>query len=124
MRSPRTPARTIVPDDIFHQNKRDMKTHTNAKSTRIIETILVLFISSFLYRAIPNLNEMRIFEATFQTFQMDDQYWGHYTHIEFMATNPTPGKAQMPKIVPVWKSPKTFPVLPGKYWLCHRDFEA
>jgi hypothetical protein len=97
-----------------------MKKQTRAKATRIMEIVLVLFIVSVGFRAIPNLNVLHR-----DSPEIDDRYWGNYARVEFMATHPpASAKARTSKVVPERKSPKMFPVLPGKYWLWRRDFRV
>ena len=76
---------------------------TKVKSTLIIEIILVLFIASFVYRAIPNVNMLPSLPASEN--QIDDKEWGQITRMEFMKTKP-------PTSIPALK-----PIRPEKLWL-------
>jgi hypothetical protein len=80
-----------------------MKTHTKPKSTRIMEIILVLFIVSFIYRAIPNVDMLPDLPASEN--QIDDREWGKIARMEFMATHPPAG------------TPTLKPLRPEKFWL-------
>jgi hypothetical protein len=107
-----------------------MKKHTKAKSTRVVEILLSTFILEFVARATPNSNLIpNIPWADARTNgglgNTDDKDWGNYARMEWIATKPpSPTRVRTSKIQPEWKSPKKFPVLPGKFWLWHRNFEA
>jgi hypothetical protein len=73
------------------------------RPARIMETILVLFIVSFLYRAIPNVDVIP--NLPLANGQVDDKTWGTYTRMEFLATRPAP-------VPPTFK-----PVPEQKFWL-------
>jgi hypothetical protein len=62
-----------------------------------MEFILVLFIASFVYRAIPNVDMLPSLPASEN--QLDDQEWGKITRMEFMATHP-PASTLPPKVRP------------------------
>jgi hypothetical protein len=78
-----------------------MKAHT--KTTRITEIALVLFIASFIYRAIPNANVIP--DLPVSKNQIDNKEWGKITRMEFIATHPPAG------------TPTLQPVRPEKFWL-------
>jgi hypothetical protein len=82
-----------------------------------MEIILVLFIASFIYRAIPNVD---VLPALHSEYQIDDLYWGKYVILEFEShcpLPPTPGKAQTSKTAPGQASLRTFLIQPKKFWL-------
>jgi hypothetical protein len=105
------PGRTIAPDHVIHQNKRDMKTHTKPKLTwtRIVEMFLLTFILAFVARATPNLNLIPDIPWANRTNDdlgaTDDKAWGNFARMKFMETHPPEG------------TPTLKPVRPEKFWL-------
>jgi len=87
-----------------------MRKQTKPKSTRIVEIGLVLFICSFIYRAIPNVNVIPDLPwaddlTNNDLGSTDDKDWGNYARMQWTATHPSA------------PTPTLEQVQPEKFWL-------